>query len=86
MKCYKEKDFSPERRPPRLNGAHCAINVDQEGRTRKEFTRAAGVGTWVIEMVTVERDHGQSVLNTVQGLVVIDEIMCHKKREPYHDV
>jgi len=36
--------------------------------------------------VTVERGHGLSGLITVQGLVAIDKIMCHKKREPYHDV
>ena len=82
----QRKGFFSERRPPRLNGAHCAINVDHEGRTRIEPTRIAGVGAQVIEKVTGERDHVRSVLNTMQGLVVIHEIMCHKKREPYHDV
>jgi len=85
MKCHDGKVFFSERRPPRLNGAHCAVNVGQEGRTRTEV-HARQVGTWVVEMITVRRGRGQSVLNTMQGLVVIDEIMCHTKREPYRNV
>jgi len=84
MKCHKEKEVFSERWPPRLNGSHCAINVDQKERTRTQYT-AQQVGIRVVEMITVQRDHGRSVLNTMRGLVVIDKIMCHKKREPYRN-
>ena len=46
---------------------------------------ARQAGTWVFEMITVQRDRERSVLNTMRGLVSIDENMCHKKRMPHNN-